>query len=288
MTGSSKKRGFSIRIILPEGSPDGLRIVEEPNWTGCGVVCPRSLFNEVKCRPEFARAGVYVLLGLPNESELRQVYAGEGAPIRLRLVQPMETKDFWTSLICFTSKDSNLNKAHVQYLESRLLELAREAKRCDLENANSPQLPSVSEADVAEIEGFFDEMLLCFPVLGISVFEKPEAQTPQSILLILMAKAIQGSGYDAPQGFVVNRGSEAVREEVPSIHRYLSELRESLVKHGILEVQNGKYRFAQGYVFDSPSTAAGVLLRRSANGRIEWKTKEGRTLKELQEIVMIA
>ena len=40
----------------------------------------------------------------------------------------------------------------------------------------------------------------------------------------------------------------------------------------------------QDYLFDSPSTAAGVLLGRSANGRIEWKNQLGQTLKSIQEI----
>jgi Domain of unknown function (DUF4357) len=35
-------------------------------------------------------------------------------------------------------------------------------------------------------------------------------------------------------------------------------------------------------VFSSPSAAATVVLGRSANGRIEWKDAQGRTLKELQ------
>jgi len=43
------------------------------------------------------------------------------------------------------------------------------------------------------------------------------------------------------------------------------------------------YRFTQDYAFSSPSTAAAVVLGRSANGRIEWKDGLGRTLKELQE-----
>ena len=36
------------------------------------------------------------------------------------------------------------------------------------------------------------------------------------------------------------------------------------------------------YTFNSPSTAAGVMLGRSANGRVEWKDATGRTLKDLQ------
>lgn len=45
----------------------------------------------------------------------------------------------------------------------------------------------------------------------------------------------------------------------------------------------GDPEVTQDYLFTAPSTAATTLLGRTANGRIEWKTKDGRTLKELQE-----
>lgn len=135
---------------MPGGDPDGLRTIEKSNWSGAGLVVPRSLFGESKQRRELARTGVSVLFGPPEESGLPRVYVGEGDPIKPRLEQHAGKKDFWTSCIAFTSKDENLNKAHVQYLEARLLDLAAQAKRCVLDNGNSPALPSLSEADAAD------------------------------------------------------------------------------------------------------------------------------------------
>jgi hypothetical protein len=153
---ATPRRGFSIRIFLADGTPDGLRIVEKSNWIGRGVICPRSQFREAKVRPEFNKTGVYVLRGPSQEGDLPTVYIGEGDPVLPRVERHFATKDFWTSLILFTSKDENLNKAHVQYLEARLTALARDAKRCLLDNGNVPQLPSLSEADTAEMEGFLE------------------------------------------------------------------------------------------------------------------------------------
>jgi hypothetical protein len=82
---------------------------------------------------------------------------------------------------------------------------------------------------------------------------------------------------------VVRADSQAVKEEVPSIHGYLRELRRALVAQGVLKDAGTVYRLSQDYTFNSPSTAAGVLLGRSANGRVEWKDAQGRTLKEIQE-----
>ena len=280
---SEKRRGFSIRIFLADGEPDGLKIIEKSNWTGCGVVCPRPIFSEAKGRCEFTRTGVYILVGPSGKSDLPQIYIGEGDPIRPRLEQHASKKDFWTTVIFFTSKDENINKAHVQFLEARLIDLASEAKRCDLENSNKPQLPSLSEADSAEVEGFLDEMLLCFPVIGLSIFEKPGQRAPQAKQFTIVAKGIKASGYETPQGFVVLNGSEAVAEAVPSIHSYLAEMRKSLLESGILKPENSRYVFTQDYLFNSPSTAAGVVLARSSNGRVEWQTKDGLSLKAIQE-----
>jgi hypothetical protein len=226
---------------------------------------------------------VYVLLGPRFEGNLPRIYIGEGDPVKPRLENHFANKDFWTSLILFTSKDENMNKAHVQYLESRLAKLATEAKRSVLDNGNSPQLPSLSEADTAEMEGFLEEMLLIYPVLGVTAFDKPQAEPVGSHRLYLKSKGIVASGFEAEQGFVVLANSQAVSTPVPSIHQYMKDLREALVGQGILVPQQDYLLFSQDYVFDSPSTAAGVVLGRSANGRIEWKDAAGRTLKELQQ-----
>lgn len=196
------------------------------------------------------------------------MYVGEG--IRPRLGQHAAKKDFWTHCIVFTSKDENLNKAHVQYLEARLVALAAQAKRCVLDNGNAPALPSLSEADA---EGFLVEMLLCFPVLGLGVFSTATAAQAPGRALYLRAKGVEAQGLETAEGFVVRTGSAAVKGEVPSCLAYLKELRAALLENGVLKASGDGYAFTQNYVFASPSTAAGVVLGRSSNGRVEWKTK---------------
>lgn len=276
-------KAFSVRIFIPSGEPEGLRIVEKSNWTGQGVVFPRAQYPEVRKRPELCRTGVYVLWGPGESGRLPRVYVGEGDGVLHRLDQHAKQKDFWTHAAVFTSKDQNLNKAHVQYLEARLVELAAEAKRAELDNGNVPQRPTLSEADAADAEGFLGDLLLCLPVVGVSVFEKARADTPPSYDLFLTSKGITARGVDSSEGFVVRSGSRAVQTTVPSCHAYLVELRESLIEQGVLIPDQDGYKLAQDYTFNSPSTAAGVLLGRSANGRVEWKDAKGRTLKGIQE-----
>jgi deoxycytidine triphosphate deaminase len=275
--------GFSVRIFLPSGEPEGLRIVEKSNWTGQGLVFPRSLLAEVRQRPELARTGVYVLWGPGDSGQLPRAYVGEGDGLLARLEQHGRNKDFWTHAVVFTSKDQNLNKAHIQYPEARLVQLTGEAKRCELDNGNAPQLPALSEADAADAEGYLADLLLCLPVVGVGLFEKPRARPSSKGALLLRAKGIEARGYDGAEGFVVREGSTAVRQEVPSTHAYMSELRRTLLEKGVLVEAGEHYCLTQDYTFNSPSTAAGVLLGRSSNGRMEWKDARGRSLKEIQE-----
>ena len=138
---------FSLRIFVADGDPDGLRIVDKSNWIGKALVFPRALMPQVKARPELAQTGVYLLLGPRPDGEGDMLYVGEGDPIRPRLESHYAQKDFWTRAIGFTTTTAGqLNKAHVQFLESRLIALARAAKRMPLDNANQPAEPSLSEA----------------------------------------------------------------------------------------------------------------------------------------------
>jgi len=276
--------GFSVRIFLPTGEPEGLRFVEKSNWTGQGLVFPRSLFAQARLRPEMKRTGVYVLWGPGESGQLPRVYVGEGDGVLSRLDMHAKSKDFWTHGLVFTSKDQNLNKAHVQHLEARLVALAHDAKRCELDNGNDPQLPALSEADAADAEGFLANVLLCLPVVGVSMFEQAKASQQTGHTLLLKAKGVEAQGIDSPEGFVVRAGSQAVKAETASIHAYLSDLRRALIDKGVLVDGREFYRLTQDYTFNSPSTASGVLLGRTSNGRVEWKDALGRTLKEIQEL----
>lgn len=287
------RRGYSIRVFLPDGDPEGIRIVEKFNWSGIGLVIPRSLFAHAKKEhPELARTGVYLLTGAGEDTALPRLYIGEGDPILPRLEQHAIKKDFWTHLIAFTGSDhnQNLNKAHVQHLEARLVEIARAAKRSLLENGNTPQPPTLSRADRADTENFLADLLLCLPVLGYPFFEiagggaSEKNQTIPRLDFHLRAKGIRALGHESPAGFVVKAGSTAVVAEVPSIHDFLKRLRADLIGQGVLAPgEKGKLVLTQDYTFSSPSNAAGVLLGRSSNGRVEWKTAEGISLKTIQE-----
>jgi hypothetical protein len=274
---------FSLRIFVPDGNPAGLRLVEKSHWTGLGLVCPRALFPTAKSREEFGRAGVYVLVGPSEEGDLPTIYVGQGDPLRLRLEQHYVTKDFWTWAVAFVSKDGSLNTAHVQYLETRLVQRAREARRARLDNQNVPREPALAEAERMDAETFLADILSLLPVLGLTVFEPAPAAGDGRTMLTLRSQRIVARGYDSSQGFVVAQGSQASPTSSPSARPGLGTLREELLAQGVLTAQGDLLVFTQDYVFKSPSAAAGLALGQEANGRTAWVDATGRTLRQIQE-----
>jgi len=279
---------FSLHIFVAGGDPDGLRIVERSNWVGKALIFPRTIFPSIKQRPEFTQAGVYLLLGPREDGDGEQLYIGEGDPIKPRLDSHYANKDFWNRAVFFISTGSPLNKAHVQFLEARLIALAHEAKRLPLENRNQPLESNLSEADRADMEVFLEHLLGMLPVLGIDAFEMPKRSTAhlQRDVLYIESKGIHAKGYESSQGLIVLTGSQAMLDEQPSaaVHaKGTVELRTELKNLGVLKIEEDALVFMQDYSFSSPSLAASVILGRASNGRTEWKDKQGRVLKAIQE-----
>jgi hypothetical protein len=284
----SNQPPFSLRIFVADGDPDGLRLVDRSNWIGKAVVFPRALYAQVRNRDEFQQTGVYLLLGPRTEGDGDMLYLGEGDPVRPRLDDHYARKDFWTRAVFFVAGPGQLNKAHVQYLEAQLVGRARAAKRMPLDNGNTPTEPTLSEADRADMNVFLDNILGILPVLGIHAFEQSPttAATGRTPVLTCQGRGITARGYDTPQGFVVQSGSLAANDEVPSLKEHfpnVCKLRADLLGSGVLVSEGNTFRFTQDYTFNSPSLASGVVLGRSSNGRIDWKDASGRTLKQLQE-----
>ncbi|MGE4400023.1 MAG: GIY-YIG nuclease family protein [Campylobacterales bacterium] len=276
---------FSINIFVANGNPDGLKIIERSSWIGKALMFPRAILPEIKkSRAELDFTGVYLLVGSSENGE-NMLYIGEGDPVGPRLESHFAKKDFWTKAIFFVSTNQKLNKAHIQYLEARLCELAKDAKRVILDNLNSPQRPTLSEVEIADAEAFLAYMLSILPLLGIDAFEKVELPiVGQAITeLFVSGSGIKGIGYETTDGFVVKQGSLAKKDEAPATPAAVVSIRKMLLDSGILEDKITHYEVLQDYKFSSPSAAAAALLARSANGRTEWHDASGRTLKSIQE-----
>jgi hypothetical protein len=171
---------FTIRIFVPGGDPEGVRLIDRMNWTGLGIAFPRSKWIDVRQRSEFTRTGVYILVGHP-EDDLPTIYIGQGDDVKVRIESHAQKKDFWDWGIIFVSNSGGLNRAHVTWLEYALVNRAISAQRCRLDNGNTPQEPGLTEAEKADTQAFLKEILQILPLVGLRAFEFPKAvATPKA------------------------------------------------------------------------------------------------------------
>ena len=276
----------TIKLFLPRGDAKSLRTAEISNWTGKAVAAPRTEFDELLQRDELDKSGVYILIGTDPLSGNPHAYIGEAEVIRDRLKQH-KTKEFWISAIVFVSKDENLTKAHIRYLEGRLISEAKQVARFTLENgqASGSKLP---ESDREDMEVFLSRIRQLLPVLGSDLLipvGQPTAKQQPGGTLYCRLKGAEARGHRTPDGFVVLKGSTAVLQERQAAHKWPASIaqRNQLIADGTLAQAAGFYEFTRDVEFSSPSAAAAVIQGGSANGLIEWKTKDGRVLKDLDE-----
>lgn len=278
------KFGKTIKIFLIDGDPNGRMSCELSNWTGKAYKIPRIKIKECTDRNDLMNTGVYLLFGRDEEGK-DLVYIGEAESIYKRLTQHLNQKDFWNETIVFISKDNNLNKAHIKYLENRLHDIAQIAKRYKLENSIIPTQSSISESDREEMEEFIENIRMLVNTLGHKVFEeKREFKTKQKqeVFSIKAARGADGQGEPSSDGFVVFKGSKAASTVVNSMTQNFIILRQKLINENVLVDKGEYYEFSDDYIFSSPSTAAVMVMGRNANGLTEWKQKDGKTLKEFE------
>ncbi|BAZ34083.1 hypothetical protein NIES4074_65970 [Cylindrospermum sp. NIES-4074] len=168
---------FTIRIFVPYGDPEGVRIIDRMNWTGLGIAFPRDKWLETRSRSEFERTGVYILVGYEGkeDDELPTLYIGQSDGVRNRIDSHYQNKDFWDWGIVFVSANNGINRAHVTWLEYALIQRAEKTNRSQLDNGNTPQEPVLSESEKADTQGFLKEILQILPLVGLQAFEFPKA-----------------------------------------------------------------------------------------------------------------
>lgn len=171
--------GYKVNIFVPEGDPEGIRIIDKMNWTGVAVRFPRLKWAEVKKRSEFSNPGIYILVGHVDTGEsydgLPTIYIGQGEEVRTRIESHYQNKDFWEWGVVFSSTANRLNRAHITWLEYALVKRANEVARSHLENGNTPQEPNLAEADKADMQVFLAEILQILPFAELRAFEAHKA-----------------------------------------------------------------------------------------------------------------
>ncbi|GEN82869.1 hypothetical protein SLU01_11810 [Sporosarcina luteola] len=165
------------------------------------------------------------------------------------------------------------------------------AGRYIVKNGNEPTSGNITEEKESELEEFIDYAKLVMGTLGHKVFEKladmkvksETQETPDTDELLLYLKRNSGkSGIlieakckQTNEGFVVLKGSHIETIDSNSIPPAIKVSREKarIDENGILQ---------EDVLFRSPSYAAAFVVGGHANGLKQWKTEDGKTLRDLE------
>ena len=281
-------RGRSVRLFLAEGTSSGILTAEIGNWTGHAVAGPRTRLEAAIQRPELRRTGIYLIFGDSQTGDLPAVYVGEGDDVsqRLKSHSADPSKDYWERFVVLTSKDANLTKAHVRYLEAAVIRLLHEAKKSVVKNGTSPTFERLPESDVADMESFLDEMQLLLPVIGFDLLRRPPkpvkgtdstAESP-NFILENAGKKIKAFAAEVQGEFVLRSGSVGSLNESVSFHDRIKTIRDQVLESGrAAKIDSDTFRLIDDVAFSSPSAAAVFLFGTSRNGRTDWLV-EGKSL----------
>lgn len=276
-------RPQTIQIFLPDGSPRSVKIAEITNRVVKAVLVPRNKLEYIASRDELKNVGIYFLFGESAEKAKPMVYIGEAEECLERIKQHNRSKEFWNYAVIMVSKINAFTKSHAKYLEHIAVAEAKEANRYDTENTVIPSKPFVTESMEADLLDSFDTVKILLSTLGFPVFDKINKESiTQKELLTLKGENLYAEGDLIDDGFVVFKGSGLKPNTTASCHDYLVNLRKKLIEEQIVVDVNGNLIFMQDYIFNSPSTAGGVVLGRATNGWTSWKNKNGVTLDTLK------
>jgi len=291
-------RGKSINLFLMDGDPSGRIKCTLANWTGVAYKIPRTELDKCKGRDDLSQSGVYFLFGISDQTGENVVYIGqagvrkngEGILYRLQEHKRNADKDYWTEVVVFTTSNNSFGPTEISYLENRFTAMANAAKRYIVKNGNEPTPGHITEEKESELEEFIDYAKIVMGTLGHKVFEPLSKSVPAASTLdfdgdqseqqvfFIKKSGVNASARLTSEGLVVLAGSTIRRDAVPSCPDYAKAAREDnreyIDENGVLK---------KDVLFKTPSGASAFVLGASTNGNMEWKTAEGKALKEIEE-----
>lgn len=281
-------RGISITHFLVTGDPEGIICAYMSNWTGQSLKIPRNLLDDGKSRLEINRPGVYFLFGYNEENPNEKlVYIGEAENIVNRLYQHAKDPDksFWNEAIAFTSKDDNLTKSHIKYLEFNLIKIAKKSINYTIINKTDSSDVTLPETAISDMETYLDNLKIILPTLGHNIIENTNLaqSTKKTNVLHFELGTLNATGVISTNGFVVLKNSQINKNIKESLSNGYKTLRQDLIDKKIIEEKNGEMLFSQDYEFTSPSAAGAIIIGYPVNGRINWKYDNGKTIKDIEE-----
>ena len=295
------KRSKNINMFLMDGEVTGKIKCTLSNWTGVIYKIPRIQLGDLKSRDEMKQSGIYFLFGRDEDKQKDVTYIGqattrkngEGVLLRIQEHTRDTHADYFNDVIILTTQNNSFGPTEISYLENKFTQLAKEAGRYIVKNGNDPNPGNVTEEKESELDEIVENTLMIIGTLGYRVFVPMTKKVSQdltdnhSTYLYLKRKTkksnkvIEATCERTTEGFVVLEGSQVEIMDSPNLPASLKEMRQNLIASRV--IQDGVLKEKQ--LFSSPSYAAAFLLGMQTNGRTDWKNQDGRTLKELEELI---
>ena len=295
------KRSKNINMFLMDGEVTGKIKCTLSNWTGVIYKIPRIQLGDLKSRDEMKQSGIYFLFGRDEDKQKDVTYIGqattrkngEGVLLRIQEHTRDTHADYFNDVIILTTQNNSFGPTEISYLENKFTQLAKEAGRYIVKNGNDPNPGNVTEEKESELDEIVENTLMIIGTLGYRVFVPMIKEVSQdltdnhSTYLYLKRKTkksnrvIEATCERTTEGFVVLEGSQVEIKDSPYLSASLKEMRQNLIASRV--IQDGVLKEKQ--LFSSPSYAAAFLLGMQTNGRTDWKDQDGRTLKELEELI---
>lgn len=295
------KRSKNINMFLMDGEVTGKIKCTLSNWTGVIYKIPRIQLGDLKSRDEMKQSGIYFLFGRDEDKQKDVTYIGQattrknGEGVLLRIQEHTRDihADYFNDVIILTTQNNSFGPTEISYLENKFTQLAKEAGRYIVKNGNDPNPGNVTEEKESELNEIVENTLMIIGTFGYRVFVPMIKEVSQdltdnhSTYLYLKRKTkksnrvIEATCERTTEGFVVLEGSQVEIKDSPYLPASLKEMRQNLIASRV--IQDGVLKEKQ--LFSSPSYAAAFLLGMQTNGRTDWKDQDGRTLKELEELI---
>ena len=275
-----KMAGKTIQIYLPDGNPKGVKKASITTDKIEIIQIPRAILSENNKLLDFN--GVYILADSLKQ-EKPEIYIGKG-DVKSRTYSHDSQKDFWTVVFAIRLKDATgFNDAHNSYLEHYFVKKAKDLNLAVMnENKQVPKCPHLGEEILSELEYYIDTIETLLSTLGLKCFQSLEngKGTSGNIFVCSDKYGSCGKGEYTEEGFLLYKGSVCKME----LHKGTDKIpqRDEMLRSGLLKRHNDSYVLQENKLFSSVSAAASVVLGRRANGWIEWKNQEGKTLDALE------
>ena len=287
----------NLNIFLMDGDVTGRIKCTMPGWSGLAYKIPRIYLDKCKDREQLKQSGVYFLFGKNNFDE-DAVYIGQagirknGEGVLFRVAEHLKDDFYFNEAVMFTTSGNSWGPTEISYLENKFTNLAIDTNRYKVQNGNDPNPGNVTEEKEAELEIYVEQFKIMLGVLGYRIFV-PLVKTPESVveehddeLILGLSRKIKRSQRNIEayckrtnEGFVVLTGSQIEETDSGFIPDVIKELRERCKQNN--EIKDGV--LTRNYLFKSPSYAASFVLGMTTNGKVDWKTEDGTSLKMIEE-----